>query len=56
MKHTYDMVRQWLPDATDSECRNILETTDYPFCSLERLEHQVKMEALEYRHERVMRG
>lgn len=55
MKKTalYGLVRDELPGLTDNECQRILTWTDYPFCSLERLEHQIKSEAIEWRKEQL---
>jgi hypothetical protein len=50
----YEIVKRELSGATDADCRQILQQTSYPFCSLEQLEHQVRHEALMYRRKKAM--
>lgn len=54
MKATYDIVRQWIPDASDDLCEYILwEKTCYPLGGLERIEHQIREACVEYRREKA---
>lgn len=54
MKVIYKMIAEHLPNVTERECEYILKGTDYPLCSLERLEHQVRRECLDYRRRKVL--
>ncbi|MCQ2009230.1 hypothetical protein NOM01_04380 [Sporolactobacillus sp. STSJ-5] len=56
MKAIYNLVREELPEASDADCRRILQQTNYPFCSLERLEYQIRHEALMYRRKKAKRN
>ncbi|MFT9116517.1 MAG: hypothetical protein ABF497_05250 [Sporolactobacillus sp.] len=53
MKAIYKLVQDIMPEATTSECVLILNRTSYPFSSLERLEHEIRAEVIEYRREKV---
>lgn len=50
-KSICDLVKRQLPEADLMQCRKIIERTDYPFCSLERLEYQIKSECIAWRRE-----
>lgn len=51
-----EFVKKQLPEASDADCRQILQNTDYPFCSLERLEYQIKSECIAWRRKEHTHG
>ncbi|MFT8709468.1 MAG: hypothetical protein ABF820_08575 [Sporolactobacillus sp.] len=53
-KSICELVRNELPDADMKLCVKIINRTNFPFCSLERLEYQIKYACIEYRKEKAM--